>query len=484
MDPRLSTSASKSDLWVPIIPGTDINLAFAIAKALLDNHADALRVPREAVARMVAGHTLEGLIDPCGISSEIPLRLAAMLAHEGARSSVIAGRGILSQPNGLEAAKAILSLNRIVGSVPGSGGLATRNDEFLEQAQRNLAMDSMKDWKPRGLADSCKALMIWRTDPVYDAPHKAGPHLKDRTRVPLFVAITTEITETAALADYILPDTTYLERWDICQTPISVATPGIGLRTPAVGGFDPKTGRYFPILPETKPMEDILIEMASTLKIPGFGANSANGLKNAWGYYEQAIAAVLEAMKQAGFPVSGSMEDVSRARARGGVFGKPGTRVAAKSSPGDSFHFDAKSFKAYSGDAVSHNDALILMAYTLPFHRSPESGLNQWLLEVLPTNKLLINTRDARKKGIGQGDEVTVKSLDGKTTFKCRVQIMPGIRPGVVALARGFGYREAGAAPQTVDGISLAADTTRGTGVNPADIAPVDGTIRVKIEKG
>ncbi len=483
MDPRLSTSASKSDLWVPVNPGTDINLALAIVKALLDNHPDALRVPRESVAQMVADHTLEGLIEPCGIPLEIPLRLARMLAQEGPHSSVIAGRGILSQRNGLDAATAILSLNRIVGSVPGSGGLITRNDEFLEKVEEKLPIDSKQDWSTKGLADACKALMVWRTDPVYDAPHKAVPHLKDRNKVPLFVAVSTEITETAALADYILPDTTYLERWDICQLPVSTATPGIGLRSPAVGGFDRKTGKYFPILPETKPMEDILIEVASALKIPGFGNNTSDGLKNAWSYYKRAIPEVLREMHRAGFPVTGSMKDVSRALDRGGVFGKPVSRVGEKSTPVKLFHFDADSLKVYSGGAASQNDTLILIAYTLPFHRSPESGLNQWLLEVLPENKLLINAADARKKGIRQGDEVIVKALDGKTTLKCRSQIMPGIRPGVVGFARGFGYRESGVAPQTVDGISQGPDRTRGAGVNPADIPPLKGTVRVTIEK-
>ncbi len=255
MDPRLSTSASKSDLWVPVVPGTDINLALAIVKALLDNHPDALRVPRETVAKMVAGHTVESLTQPCGISAEIPLRLARMLAEAGVHSSVIAGRGILSQPKGLEAATVILSLNRIVGSVPGSGGLLKKNEEFLLRAEKKLLMDSKKDWKPKGLDDSCKALLVWQSDPVYDRPHRTVPQLKDRNKVPLFVAISTRITETAALADYILPDTTYLERWDICQSPAATAVPGIGLRSPVVGGFDPKTGRYFPLLPETKPME-------------------------------------------------------------------------------------------------------------------------------------------------------------------------------------------------------------------------------------
>ncbi|MFH1118106.1 MAG: molybdopterin-dependent oxidoreductase [Pseudomonadota bacterium] len=483
VDPRLSTSASKSDLWVPVIPGTDMNLALAIVKALLDNHPDALKVPRKTVEDMVHGHTLESLTQSCGISPEIPLRLARMLARAGVHSSVIAGRGILSQPNGLEAATAVLGLNRLVGSLPGSGGLLKKNEEFLMQAEKKLSMDSNKDWRPKGLDDSCKALLVWQSDPVYDCPHQAVPQLKDRNRVPLFVAISARITETAALADYILPDTTYLERWDICQSPNATALPGIGLRNPAVGGFDPKTGRYFPILPETRPMEEILIAAASALELPGLGNHPSGGPTTAWGYYRKAVSAVLEAMNQAGFPISNSPADLSRALERGGVFGKPaasGSGMPAASGP---FRYAAKKLKPHSGGETSHGDAFILIAYTLPFHRSPESGLDQWLLEVLPENRLLINSADAGKKGIAQGDEVTVKSLSGNAAFKCKAQIIPGIRPGVVALARGFGYREAGVAAHTVDGVSGKPDATRGAGVNPAKIEPADGAIRVKIEK-
>ena len=71
------------------------------------------------------------------------------------------------------------------------------------------------------------------------------------------------------LSDYILPDTTYLERWDVCVPPASVTVPGVGLRCPAVGSVDSKTGQYFPILAENRIMEDILIDVAKKLQLPG-----------------------------------------------------------------------------------------------------------------------------------------------------------------------------------------------------------------------
>lgn len=481
VDPRLSTSASKSDLWIPVIPGTDVNLALAIMKALVDHYPDALKVLRDAVEKMVQGQTVKGLAESCGISPDVPVHLAKMLAAAGPNSAVTVGRGILSQPNGLEAATAILSLNRVVGSTPGSGGLAERHDDFLKQAEEKLLGDTKPRWKPKGLGEQCEALMVWQADPVYDDPQTAA-FLRDRVKVPLLVALSTEITETAVLADYILPDTTYLERWDICQSPSSVTTPGIGMRSPVVGGFDKKTGRYFPILAQTKPMEEILIEVASNLKLPAFETDSSNGPKTAWDFYQKAISTVLDAMKPAGFPMSDSSKDVSRVLERGGVFTDRQQHRTSKSDMKSS-DFKPMGPKAPSTGTTAKSGALTLITYTLPFHRSPNSGLNQWLLEVLPENRLIMGSQDAQAKGIHQGDPVTVKSVDGTSAFTSKAQIMPGIRTGVVALAKGFGYREAGVTPQTVDGIPSGKDRTRGAGINPANLS-ADGAAQVIVTKG
>ena len=482
VDPRLSTSASKSDLWVPVMPGTDVNLALAVMKALVDHYPDAVKVPLDAVNNMVKGLTLKGLAASCGISPDIPVHLAKMLASAGQDSAVIAGRGILSQPNGLEAATAILSLNRVVGSTPGSGGLAVRHDDFLKPAEQKLLGETKASLKPKVLGEKCEALMIWQSDPVYDDP-RAGTFLKDRLKVPLLVAISTEITETAALADYILPDTTYLERWDICRSPSSATEPGIGMRSPVVGGFDKKTGRYFPILAQTKPMEEILFGVASNLKLPAFETGSSKDPMTAWAYYKEAISTVLDAMKTDGFPVSGSSKHVVQALERGGVFAERPIRRASETST-QSSDFNPMSLKALSPSKAATSGALTLITYTLPFHRSPDSGLNSWLLEVLPENRLIISTQDARANGIHQGDPVTVKTVDGKSVFKSSAQIMPGIRTGVVALARGFGYRESGVTPQSIDGIATGTDPTRGAGVNPSDLSSEAGAVQVMVTKG
>src|SRR5208337_4764912 len=115
-------------------------------------------------------------------------------------------------------------------------------------------------------------------DPVYDEPSKAAA-LQDLKKNPLIVAIDKQITETTALVDYILPDTTYLERWDICVSPPSITVNGIGVRHPVVGSLEPRSGKYVPILPETRVMEEILADLAFQLKLPNFETPGNNPAK-------------------------------------------------------------------------------------------------------------------------------------------------------------------------------------------------------------
>lgn len=482
VDPRLSTSASKSDLWVAIIPGSDLELALGILKTLVDNYPDALRIRREEVEKLVSGRTIDHCAETCGLAPEYFERLARMLAEGGARSAVIPGRGILAQENGFAAASVILALNKAVGSEPGTGGLISRNDSFLAEAEKSLLGDSYRTWKIERFPESAAALVMWAADSVYGRPDLAD-RLDDSKQIPLVVALSTHITETAGLADYILPDTTYLERWDICQFPPAIAAAGVGVRRPVVGGVESKSGRYFPIISETMIMEDIIVRLATALQIDGFGEQSPGGVKCAWDYHQKSLRAVLAAMKQAALPVETTPDYVTQVIQRGGVFAKPRQARPPKHTLFQAIDAPIPDRDVTPSQESGQQDEFTLITYALPFHRAPESGLNSWLLEILPKNSLLISTQDARTLGIHQQQEVVVETLDGKTRAQCSAMPVPGIRPGVVALARGFGYRGSGATPQEITGMPLIPDQPRGAGVSPARLTVGPGPNRVRVRK-
>jgi thiosulfate reductase / polysulfide reductase chain A len=477
VDPRLSTSASKADIWVPVIPGRDIWLALGIARSLIDRYGSLQLEDGEFKAAVMA-ESVETFSERCGVPPAIIKRLADMIAEGGERTAVVPGRGVLAGENGLATAQAILALNRMVGSYPGSGGLAFRDDGFLD-APHKVVMTGSDG--PRALAPA-QALLLWHADPVYDDP-KSSAILANAREVPLFVAIDTRITESTAYADYILPDTTYLERWDLCVSPPSVTAPGVGIRRPVVGRLDPASGRYFPILPETRPMEEILADIGGRLKLKGFPAPSADPTRptfTAWGFYKDFFSSVLASMNRHGFSITGSDADMNRALERGGIFASPGSPAAKKPRKPPTKPMGMLRLPA---PELGPAEGFLLMGYSLPFHRSPASGVNSWLMEVLPENRLLINTADARKLGVAQGDKIAVEAIEGGSRAECKAQLVPGIRPGVVALAGGFGYKGAGALPQVIDSASLPADKTRGKGVNAAALAAHKTPPRVNIRK-
>ncbi len=178
----------------------------------------------------------------------------------------------------------------------------------------------------------------------------------------------------------------------------------------------------------------------------------------------------LSSMKASGFNVSDLAEEVEKVMERGGIFAnivKTGSHISKSISQATPNYWPPASAKPTTGK--DPEAGLLLITYSLPFHRSPDYGLNSWLLEVLPENVLAINSQDARKLKIRQNDSVNVESADGKIVLKCKAQVLPGIRPGVVAIARGFGYKQSGVAKQIMDGKATGDDRNKRGGSQSGD---------------
>jgi anaerobic selenocysteine-containing dehydrogenase len=226
-------------------------------------------------------------------------------------------------------------------------------------------------------------------------------------------------------------------------------------------------------------MEEIVSHLAADLGIRGFERDAEGRTPTARRYYERAIAALLEAMREAGFPLADLNANTAEVIARGGLFM---SHVPPKPEAGAKAVRKAPAIKLPAESAPKDDDSFQMITYSLPFHRSPRAGLNSWLLEVLPENRVMINSSDAAKLKIKSRDRIVVESLDEKTRVQCTAQVVPGLRPGVVAVAWGFGYTQAGVKPRIIDGKPGEVDKTRGTGINPAQLT-AQRLIRVKITK-
>ena len=97
---------------------------------------------------------------------------------------------------------------------------------------------------------------------------------------------------------------------------------------------------------------------------------------------------------------------------------------------------------------------------------------NYWLKASMPENFLVMNTKDAKKRHLKDGDKVYITSASnpdgewdfgatGKRRIEGKVSVVEGMRPGVVAFALGFGHWANGAHDITIDGTTITGDERR-----------------------
>jgi len=122
-------------------------------------------------------------------------------------------------------------------------------------------------------------LFLHMGTPLLAAPsgNRAIEYVSDPKKLPLFIASDIIIGESSMFADYIFPDTTYMERWGTPHTTPDVAQKASKVRQPIV----PSITEMVDINGEKMPinLEAVYIALADKLGLSGFGKNAFdNGL--------------------------------------------------------------------------------------------------------------------------------------------------------------------------------------------------------------
>ncbi len=499
----------------------------------------------ELLKERVYEKDIKGYSEICGVEPLVIEKLAREFTSYGKKAVADFYGGAVQHSNGTYTARTIIALNFLIGNIDTKGGLILGADHWNPLAVKRGLCDlqtvkhgprlsgiridraghryqdttefrhkgypSKRQWFPfassRGnfqevipsIADGypypIKALLLYRANPSYSAPSMrdtVGRVLQDTRKVPLLIAIDTSVTETNWFADYILPDTTYLERWDLCSVPPAVTSKTIGIRRPVVGNIDPKTGAYKPLVPTNMLMEDILIRLAKELRLPGFGDNAfgmGQPLNNAWDFYRRAIANIVRNDNDSRVPGLTEKERIAYALSRGGRF-----ESYDKSYKGD------RPYRLYGGLCRIYNENLAktkdsitgrpfdglpkyepildtegkelddgsyplqLVTYRFAFDSRMRTSVDRWLLEILPENYVIINPTDANALGIKNHDNIKIESPSSKGIIG-KAAVREGIRPGVVGIPNGFGRWGVGAVPVEIDGKDVGNDPARGAGI-------------------
>lgn len=169
-----------------------------------------------------------------------------------------------------------------------------------------------------------KILLQHAANPAWSAPAIGGADdvtlpwqklMRDLNKVPLFIVTDIVMSESAAYADYIIPDTSYLESWEFPGVWPVVPTKAQGIRQPVVEALTAKTPTG-----QSISMEQFLIDVAKELAMSGFGANAfseGGSLDSREDYYLKMVANIaydqsFQAWKDGAIATLGPVPDASR----------------------------------------------------------------------------------------------------------------------------------------------------------------------------
>ncbi len=210
--PRFSMTAANADHWIPVAPGTEGLIALALGKIILDEgwgHADS----REAFRDLYAGVDVTAIAQRSGVSEET-LRQYARIFADGLRPVAIPGGLLAAYTNGLDATKAVLMLNQVVGAVDGQSPvyLSPQPPSRDLRLPNTGSLNDVKALVDRMAAGQVDVLFVLDANPVYDLPGELN-FASALQQVGNIIVFSTLPTETSETADIVLPTHTYLESW-------------------------------------------------------------------------------------------------------------------------------------------------------------------------------------------------------------------------------------------------------------------------------
>lgn len=286
-DVRLSNTAAMSNEWVPIKPGTDLAVVLAMTHVVLEEGlqddefiANWTNVTLDDLKAHYARYTPEWAEKESGVPAATIRRLGREFGQISP-STLITYRGFVGHYNGAYAEWAAKALDGICGNMGVRGGTLPKvsgkcRDAYADVATENpdatRSATALKIVDGEGLHlpthHSCQWIyeMIAKGDKgrpklyftyCWNGAYTTGDCqrnlevLANEEYIPFIVACDVAMSETTAMADVILPDASYLERWSIESTQSYAMEPFVQLRQPVV-----------PPLGETMDMQDIFIQLA------------------------------------------------------------------------------------------------------------------------------------------------------------------------------------------------------------------------------
>jgi anaerobic selenocysteine-containing dehydrogenase len=434
VEPRMSNTAAKSDTWLPSKPGTEAVLALGIAYVMLreslydqtaiDYHADGFKTWSTAI---LENYHPDKVAEITGIDSQTIITIGREFGR-AAKPIAICGRGEGRTPVSVAEMAAIHSLNILVGNINKTGGVfALPEPNYVSWPEISVDMTADNGFQTKQFADggllhrlpkailsenedTINLLFVANANPCYTLTDTKEV-IKAFKKIPFKVSFSSYMDETAKLADLILPNHSYLERYEDIPVTSGMLTPMIGLAKPIVK----------PLF-NTKHTGDVIISLARAMK--GSIANSfpwenytqclKNGLGQHWNSLMDKGHVELKHVHE--------FEEITRF-----AFQIP------KNMPQIQLEGDENKMKL----TLIPSDSLRLAT---GYIGSPPFVMKTVPDSVLKNNDTLVqvNPKTAEKFGLKQGGYARIKTPKGEK--KVKIYLSQGIGENIISFPRGLGH--------------------------------------------
>jgi thiosulfate reductase/polysulfide reductase chain A len=515
-DVRLSNTAAQSDQWLPIFPGTDGLVALAIGHVILrDNLQDNefihywTNASLEEWKAHYLPYTPEWAERESGVPAEKIEEIAHAFAKAAPHATTISNRGAHAHENGFYNEWAILCLNALVGSIGQEGGWCYIPGDVNLSAPQPAPLPSKPKVKtelshpsnlpfvnqvyPRAVSSTIFPFISERKSKVdtllsyyVNAPMSwpEGPTfvrdiLLDEELIPFHVVIDAFHSEMVEVADLVLPDATFLEKWDLDARNSYELRHYVGLRQPVVKPPG-----------ECRDIRDTLISLAKAIDEDMgkyFDFDDAEHFIRKWA---EAVPGGLDYLKEAGIWVDKSqaiaytpylqktdysisdrrvtIDENGTARIADsdqviGILWK-GQIVKGFSTNDRKFQFKLPQLLEFSNSndpitpvyrpieahqGLSDNE-YILTTFKWNVHTQSRTANQTWLTEIVGDNPCWIHPKTAELYGIKKGMEfkILARGREGEGEIFHHITVRPviteAIHPRVLAISASFGHWQYG----------------------------------------
>ncbi len=458
VDPRLSTAASKSKYWLPIKPSTDLALLMAwihvlinegwYNKAYVEKYTYGLDLLKEHVKDM----TPEWAYGITTIKPDIIIKTAKEMADAAPAVIVHPGRHVTWYGDDTQRSRAIAILNALLGSWGKRGGFYFKESATLPPHPQPPYPVPKWSWRQalkgkyplaalsvsNGLVDSSipsegddeyrvHGWIVTGTNLPMTLPQK-DQFLKAVNALDFIAVVDTMPTEITGYADVVLPECTYLERYDTIRTsPHRV--PNIALRMPAV---EPSY--------ETKPAWWIAKQIGERLGLHEYF--NYDDFKEVLEWQLNQIGSSLEEMERLGVK--------KFERKSGPLYLADGQDYQFPTNTGKielySTELAAAGFDpipVYTPHPEPPSGYYRLIYGRAPMHTFSRTANNPNLTDLMKENLVWINPRVAKLWNLKKDQKVWLKNQDGViSSFPIKVRVTERIRWDSVYMVHGFGHSD------------------------------------------